>query len=384
MKKLIIIFLSLLSIPALCGCGSIYSNYREVEQIKVIQTMGLDYIPGGVKLSLSSDSGGSGSEEPLCFECTGSSISEAMDKIRTYSSEEDLFFAHISRIIIGEEAAKHGIDNYLSYVCRSPKIRIDTPIFIIKGETAAHLMSELSSSTKGVSEVLEAVEANISNLSNRQILNTAEIINSMEKNGGATICALEFTEGAQQNSDSESGEKDMTASISGYAVMNNSQLCSFINMDEAVGLCFLLNRVGISNIIIEDINGEPVTMEISRGGSRLSPRWGDDGELIGIDVFANVSATVLEMEENKEISEAELSDYLISGLESEVSSRIAAVLQLSRKLQTDFLGLGSKIELEAPYKYRSMDSSFIEKLPSLELRVSVSGELCHTKDIKGA
>ena len=44
----------------LCSCsgGSIYSNYREVEQLMMIQAMGFDRCDGGVELSVSSGTGG--------------------------------------------------------------------------------------------------------------------------------------------------------------------------------------------------------------------------------------------------------------------------------------------------------------------------------------
>ena len=57
MKKLLSVLLILSFLPSFSGCGSIYTNYREIEHLLVIQTMGLDYIPGGVRISLASDSG---------------------------------------------------------------------------------------------------------------------------------------------------------------------------------------------------------------------------------------------------------------------------------------------------------------------------------------
>ncbi len=42
MKKLVSLLLALAMMPGLAGCGSVYSNYREMEQLLVLQTMGLD------------------------------------------------------------------------------------------------------------------------------------------------------------------------------------------------------------------------------------------------------------------------------------------------------------------------------------------------------
>lgn len=380
MKKLLSLLLCF--IPFLNGCGSIYSNYRELEQIKVIQTMGLDYIPSGVQLTLSSASGGSGDGNALCLSGTGSSISEAMEQIRNYSCEDDLFFSHINQIIIGEDAARQGIDKYLNFICHSPEIRIDTPLYVVKDKTAKDTMGKVGSGTKGVSEILQAVETNEHEHNNSKIISTAQVINNLQKYGGALVCALEYSEAAENAKDGKENSEnpDMTAALSGYGVFNGTELCAYIDSENAVGVDLLLNRLGISDIVVADKKGRPVTLETTGGKCRIVPVWGEDGELSGIDIFAQVSATILEMEEDNSMSKEEIADYMISKLESEISSRAGYVLQLSRKLQTDFLGLAGCIELDSPQKFRAMKTDFTDRLPALELRISVSGELCHTND----
>ena len=55
---------------------------------------------------------------------------------------------------------------------------------------------------------------------------------------------------------------------------------------------------------------------------------------------------------------------------------------LSRKYRSDFLGLGSRIEMKDAEKYRALSSDFDQLLPELEIRINVSGQLRHTNDIK--
>ena len=47
MKKLLCMLLALAMLPALSGCGSIYSNYQQLESLLVIQAMGIDKTPRG-------------------------------------------------------------------------------------------------------------------------------------------------------------------------------------------------------------------------------------------------------------------------------------------------------------------------------------------------
>lgn len=99
--------LVLAALLAGCSGGSIYSNYRELEQLMVIQTLGFDRTPGGVRLSASSgsDSAGGGGGSESGAEQSGSasvarlaaeapSFSLAEEKMQDYSAREDLFCAH--------------------------------------------------------------------------------------------------------------------------------------------------------------------------------------------------------------------------------------------------------------------------------------------------
>ena len=47
MKKTLLFLFLLLLAPLLIGCGSLYAQRREVEQLQVMETLGLDPAPGG-------------------------------------------------------------------------------------------------------------------------------------------------------------------------------------------------------------------------------------------------------------------------------------------------------------------------------------------------
>ena len=120
MKKYLLTIIIIVGSLNLSGCaGSIYSQYREIEQMRVIQTMGIDKAENGVKLSLASAGSKNSNTVPAILSGTGKSISTALQRIRNYSCEESLFCAHVGHILIGEDAAKSGIENILSYICHS-------------------------------------------------------------------------------------------------------------------------------------------------------------------------------------------------------------------------------------------------------------------------
>ena len=67
MRKLIAILcaLGVAVLSAGCSGGSIYSNYRDIAELMIVQTLGFDSMPdGGVTVSVSAEgSSGAGSED---------------------------------------------------------------------------------------------------------------------------------------------------------------------------------------------------------------------------------------------------------------------------------------------------------------------------------
>lgn len=361
------------------GCGgSIYAQYRELEQMRIIQAMGMDYDEAGIRLSLASSGGKNTQDMPAVLTASGNSISTALQRIRNYSCEEDLFCAHVGHILIGHEAAQKGIESILSYICHSSEIRVDLPVYVLTNAEAADVMDGVGNSKKGISEVLQSVQSSLSDRGESHVFTAAEIIRNIERNGSALICALEYA--AASETDTEN-----TAAVYGYGVVKNYSLVQLIDRENAVGANFLMNKVGISDILVKDLNGNTVTLEIDSGSSKLKPLWSDDGQLTGLDIQARVSAAVLEISgQGGDLDSPRYEDQLIAELESAVSKRISSVLQLSKRLSADFMNLGSQVEFSDSTKYRQTVSDFAYLLPSLEMSISVQGQLSHTYDIKDA
>ena len=401
--SLLIIICMLLS---LSGCSGIYSNFRELERLLVIQTMGIDYAEEGVGISLASGAKSDGSS-PVRLFSPGVSITSAIAHILSYSQEQELFLSHTSHVVLGEEAAKNGINGYLSYICRSPNLRTDIPLYIVKGGTAQEAVMQVGDGSKGISEVLEAVRANVDERGDSKAFSASELLRNLERNGSGLICAIECSPsiqegGTKQEGDSGSsagtggmespdkagasdggGEKQaLTAAAVGYGVIRGDKLCAYLDKEQAIGVGLLLNIVGISDIVVTDRYATPVTLELDQGSSVIKPVWAEDGSLEMLDIQIKAAANIAEIGGGGHFGEPDYEDYLTAQLETAVSERVSAVIQLSKSLQADFLGLGSIVEMDDAEKFRALGGDFASLLPGLPVRISVSGQIKHTNDIR--
>ena len=90
---------------------------------------------------------------------------------------------------------------------------------------------------------------------------------------------------------------------------------------------------------------------------------------------------MLEIEGFEQAADPKILEELRARLEAEMSRRIGRVLELSAALQADFLGLGPRIELLAPFMGRGLGAGLGALLPNLTLRVTVEAELRHSNDL---
>ncbi len=397
MKKALSLILCLSICLCCSGCSSIYTNYKEIEQLQVIQTMGLDYLSGGISLSLATAFDPKALNGPARLFSDAPTITTAFERIRKYSFEEELFFAHINSLLLGEEAARQGLDSYLMYICRSPDIRVDIPVFVIKEGSAREAVLNVGNAINGISEVMRSVKQTLEWRGDGGLTRTADVVHDLRRHGSALVCALEYSasseisgsvtdsDGALSPSDTNPEQSlastDRTLAYIGYAIIRDGRLCEYIDREQAIGVSFLKNQVRICDIVVQDRQGNNVTLEIDKGSSDIRPQWAEDGSLTGFQVDAKVEASIVELSSGN-LTGGESLEYVQLALEKAVSQYMGQVLMLSRKYRSDFLGLGSRIEMKDAEKYRALSTDFDQLLPELEIRINVSGQLRHTNDIK--
>ena len=421
MKRFLSLLIIVSSLPALSSCSSIYSNYREIQQLMVVQTMGIDREKGGVQVSMAAAAEASGGG-PRRMSAQGSTVTAAIDRAYKLSYEEEIFFSHVNHLLVGEAAAEEGMDAFLDYVSQSPTMRIDIPLYIVRGGTANQAVMEVGDSSKGISEVMQTVHESFASPSNSRVFTVADTINSLLRYGSALVCAVECVpssesispgksesaqqeegqnaqqaegqnaqQGEEQNAQQEEGqnaqdktqgENPLMAVPAGYAVIRDGKLCKFIEPEEAAAVGLLTGSLPITDITVTDRNGKNASLELNQGSADIVPVWGGKGQLKGLNIQAQVSASVLETDNWQQGSSNEYINHLTAQLESAVSQRLSSLLRTSMKLKADFLGLAGQVERKSPENYRLMSQRFSELLPGLELQITVSGQLSHTNDMK--
>lgn len=368
MKKFLALLLAAAQVM-LAGCsGSIYANYRAIEQMVLIQTVGYDLEKNGdVGMSVSSGKGAKG-QETVRLSATAESVGQAAEKLQSLSAKEELSFLQASYIMLGENAANDA-ERFLDYVERSVQTRMDTPLIVVRGGTAAKAITGTGGEKAEITEVLSAIKREAERSGDTRLFTVGETACSLAESGAALCCAVKEIE------DPNTGVP--TVVCDGFAVLREGRLVGWVEKSCARGVTLMLGEMGG---MVSLPSG--VTVEITGAGMDLKPEWSDGGELRSLEVKVKVQAQVTELKYAAALTDQAVIAALEEELEDVSSLWVRKVLSVSRAAKADFMGLGRELEVRYPLKWEQYADEWPDALEYLTIRVTPEAEITRVRDMK--
>lgn len=333
MKKRFL-YIIILFCVLLTGCsGGIYANLRQIEQLLVVETVGID---GDTVTAAATGS----DKTPLCLSAEGDTLASAVARLNTLTTDRQLFFAHTARVLLGEDEAAD-LARVLDYICRSPELRMDIPLFVVRDGSARELMAAVGD----VSAVLQTLTDDQKRRGDGTIPTAAQSVNRRYRDGAFLLRAVTLTDGAD-------GETK-TVVPSGFAVLKGTSLCAYLDEDCSLAVSVLQDRIGVSTA---ELSGGAVT--VNGGSAELVPVY-EDGKLTALRVAVTLNAALPERTAGDAVPE----------LQDELTRQLDAVFSLMREQEADFCGLASRLGLRPG------------ELFAAELAADIRVELVHRYDL---
>ena len=366
MKKFIaaLCALSLMLTASGCSGGSIYSNYRDIAELLVIQTLGFDLSDAGVRLSVSAEgSTGAGKDNegktPVRLSVDAQSMTEAQYALQHYSGGLRLFFGHTAYIVLGENVLNTDTAQFFDCIERDAAFRLCIPVFAASG-SASELVMGAGADEHDATRLMRAVTENLRLRGDAHIFTAAEIVSALDSNGAALICAVKAV--PADTIDPDAAEGEMAIVPDGYTIINNNKAAGHIPMELARGVSLILNEAGSMPVVVGN-----ATLQIDRSSCELEPVFGDGLEGVAINI--NISASLAEARGDFDPGE------LTREFEAEARSWVEDVLELQKSSACDFLHLGSALEIRHPQRLRGASENFALISPGLDFTVRVTADL---------
>lgn len=367
MKKWIFVYVLVLCLFPLTKCAGnsqeFLSDRLDIERFLPVQTLGIDKEDSGMTVSLSTG-GEQNISSVLVMKSSAPSIESALVRLQDYSPADELYYDHIQYIILGERLARDGIDPVLDWVERSPFMRLDTDIFLIKG-SAQEAIGSSSGEMGDITERLSSLHRESANRS-QHIYTLLEIAVSLADRGTALCSAVEYvpSEGTILGREGAMGDALLPA---GYGVLQDGKLIAYLTMNESLGAALFHQNLNGTNVIVED-----TALEMLQGVARAKGQWSEEGTLTGITVTADLKAGILEQEQT-------LSDLsaLETAFAAQVQGWLEAALSRAQELSCDFLALEEAVCRKTQ---TTSQESWQELFPQLPVTVTVQTEILRGYD----
>ena len=331
-KAMTLILAALLPLGGCSQTGSIYANFRAVEDLQLVQTFGFDWKDGEITVTVSSGEETDKLPSSL-LSASAPDIPQAIEKLQDWSAREDLFFAHIRYVLVGEEAARHGLETLLDWFERGIQTRLDLPIFVVEGGTAKELISGSADKLYEITAVLLSLERDVERRGKSYPFTLRELASRMSRSGAGLCTSVRM---AETGDNVPSAPDGVTALETGFAVFKDWKLAAFSGREAAEGICILLNKAGSGNVLLAGDKGF-VTLEMGDVKSTFRPCADADGNL-SLAAEIECSASVVSSDPG-DLPHKDLLPLLEEEFGRWIQQRTDAALELWQKSGADFLEL---------------------------------------------
>lgn len=373
-RAVLILYFALIALM-LSGCAgsSVLSSAREVENLELVRTVGIDREDGMVRITVSSGPGTEGSSK--FFTGSAPTLSKAINDMQKLPIGKEAVFSHTEHIIISEEAAAEGVEEYLDCVERSDDMRFDTGFFIARGISAGELLVSASGSDIDVSELLQFLTENIDLMGSGCVFTCRDIASSLADRG----CALIQAVSAADTGGLFEGEAEKTVLPDGFAVIKDGSLAGFLSGDETRGAMLLMNKTRSEDIALT-VDGVTVTVSLSGAEASFTPVF-YSGELNGVDISLDLTANIISVSGPLDLMDDSVREAIAEKLSSLEAGRAGAAIDASRAMDADFMGICKKLELASPVRCAKPVENWGKTFKDVDFNITASCDIVRTFDI---
>lgn len=354
-----------------------FPERQEIERTVLMEVFAVDVGtegPDGVGVTAASRSregaGDSPGKEPEVLSAQADTVEAACTKIQTYG-DEYVFYGDVEEVVVGEGAARRGLENLLSHLARNPELRLEAQLWVMRGGSAADaLFGGVEGEGGGVPTRLQALERDSKRLAAPESRTARVVLSDLLSNGCTLLPALELRPAGV----GEGAKGDTTLAASGYAVIREGALCGYLGEEDTFGADLLKGR-GIGRVLeLETPEPVRVALELTGVKTRLKPVFRGD-RLTGLQVKCALEAQAIEVQSQ----DCKLKEDDRAWLEKELTRvaevRLRQAMKRFQSLEADCPHLGERAALTVPWKKAALEEQWETAFPELKVTWDVSAEV---------
>lgn len=333
----------------LAGCTGL-PQPREMGEMALLRTVGVDAEPAGISLTVSTGQRASGVEgnkqSALVLTGTGASLSAAALDLRA-RSDSYVFFGYVDKLLLGQSSGR--IRDVLGWFAHDGELGLGAKVWLLRDAGAKQAVE--SGGEEGVERRLSALELD-GKLGAAPMTRTAgEVYISLLDRGCAFLPTL------------SAGEELFPA---GYAVLLEDTVAGYLENEAARGLELLAEQPA-AEILEVSLHQNRVSLRLTGAQLDCRPRF-QRGELESLELTSRVEAKLEQWE--REPTEEELEEIRAS-LQEQLASRMRLTLGRLKSWRSECVGIGSRVAIAAPWHWDGLEDRWQEVFADVECELEV-------------
>lgn len=334
-------------------------NYTELHERLIIRGLGIDRTDEGYKISLHALKTSEENTTEL-FTTEGKSVYDALENLGLVTDKVPLY-SHSFLVVIGREAAEHGVDDVVDFFIRYQETRPTESIFLANdtaGELFEHQKDGQYDLTLDINESASGRQ-NHSRLIQMELL---DVVNAMYRNSNAVhLPVLSIDDGQIREY--------------GTGIFENSQLKEMLDLEQTRGLSAALGKLQGGTEVVEGPGGLPVTLQYSQCRPKIKAEIqnGKPVFTLSVDCKANLSQTSTPVTQQME-------KEVFTELEQALSDKLRG--QMERTLRwavlenhCDVFGFSNALLHQQTDYWRAHEDTWIEEMAEADYRISVKSTI---------
>ena len=375
-KKSAVLLLCAALLP-LSGCSRAEAALpyaHEIEDTVLMGALGVDLkegAPGRVAVTVSSGgrsgAGDSPGQSPVVLSAQAETVSAACAEMQTFGSDF-VFFGDVEHVLVGEEQALTGVMSLLGHMARDPELRLEARLWVIKDGRAGDILFD-AASDGGAPDRLTALETDAELAASPAPRTAREVLSDLLDNGCALLPALE----RRPSRTGDGAEGEYTVAGAGYAILRNGALAGWTGEEGALGADLLTGDAPGRILEFAAPSLAQTALRLTDVKTELTPSF-TDGVLAGLAVTCRIEAQVAELRGADGLSE-EGRIWLEERLAQTGEAAIHTALDLAQTLDADYLHLGRKAALAAPWRKAELETQWKAGFAALPISLTVTGQV---------
>ncbi|MNV34838.1 Spore germination protein B3 precursor [compost metagenome] len=396
MRRLGLGVVMLMFVLILAGCW----NRIELNELGIVVAKGVDYTDGEwtmsyqiiVPSSMASGTGGTsgGSSQPSVhvISMNTKTIHQALN-LSNLEYPRRIYVSHNKVVVIGKNAAEHGIGELMDYYFRNTESRETVQLILTEGR-AIDILNKLCPPEKlpgaSLSDLLNKESKQVSAFPVTNVFNFALKMNSDAQGNRLPVIDLVGDKSGNHEEELKSQdvlkltEQPLKTKITKLAIFQRDRLVGLLDYKESFGLSWITGDIKNTEISFpcskERQTQEHAGYRVNSSKTKVTPRRSGSHYVMQIKV--KLKGNLTESTCQQDLSNPKVIKELEAQIEQQIEDYINTGWSAMKRLKTDAVGFADMIHRKFPSDWRRIKENWQDELAQMDLDVQVQATIRRT------